>query len=277
MATFSLNRKKYGARLFKYIKTRLFHERIIKNRWPGRVTVPGKRRNVMKKQMLNYLAELGVIILILLAVSMFAFGFGQENSVTTPPGPTEYKVRELAKQLNLSGAQTAKVREILEKAHEQALNDRETFKTNAVELVSAARRRRRKERQSIRALLKPGQLEIYKKTDRPEPMDRELFMLTEGLLLNGDQAFTVEGILIEHYERFRDVRPAMRTGMRTGGGMGRMGRRLRGIMKTFNARKNKAIKKLLTKPQKKLYKQLQKDLEKKRKKRRKEMRKRRFR
>lgn len=232
----------------------------------------------MKKEWLSYLLDLGVVFLILLALSLFSFG--------QQPDLVKNQTIKLKKELKLNASQTAEVAKILVMSRKQALKDRETFKTDAVALVSAARQRRNRERLLINNLLLPEQKKLYKKFQRKSFMERELFMLSEGLLLTPDQAFTVEGILIEHYEKFKDMMPQgrMGTGMRPrgggggmrGGGMGRMGRRGMSMMRNFNAKKNKKIKKVLTKPQKKLLKQLQKDMEKKRRERMKQMRSRRF-
>lgn len=229
----------------------------------------------MKKKWLSYLLDISVIFFLLLALSMFAFG--QEASPSSDE-PVKQKVSTLKKDLKLNDVQAAEVVNILVMSGKQAHKDRDTFKADAVALVSAARQRRARERLLINNLLSPEQKEIYKKSQQMSQMERELFMLTEGLLLNPDQAFTVEGILIEHYERFRDFMPqgGMGAAMRPRSGNMRRGMgRMRSFMKSVNANKNKAIKKVLTKPQKTLFKQLQKDIEKKRSKRIKEMRSRR--
>lgn len=233
-----------------------------------------KRMNVMEIMLKIFL----VFIVMIVSVSLFA----EEQ----PVDPLSEQVMKLKKKLKLEKTQTAKVREILEKDREQALKDREMFKNSALDLIHTAQERRELANSHIESLLTPEQKEEFKEITKMTPFDRELFALTEGLLLDDDQSFTVEGILIDLQNEFGDMIPEeFRDGERGGEGIGRgrMGHSMRlgsplgryggvrNIMKEREKKKNKAIKKILFKHQKELFEQIKKDRKKKMKETRKKM------
>ncbi|MGD2092450.1 MAG: hypothetical protein PVH61_40160 [Candidatus Aminicenantes bacterium] len=217
---------------------------------------------------MNILIDILLVFILVFPASSFA---GEQSHQTADP--LAQQVMKLKKRLNLTDEQSTKVKKILKRAGDQAIKDRETFKTDAVTLVELAWERRETANMRIEALLNSDQREEFQKIARMTPFDRELFDLTEGLLLDDDQAFTVEGILIRYYkslnelipeemreriaegDRERDVKRGRPTGM--GMGMFKYGR-LKRVMEEFNDQKIRAIKKVLTKAQKKLYKQLRK-------------------
>jgi hypothetical protein len=205
----------------------------------------------------------------------------------------EKQLEKLTQQLKLSEEQTTKVREILQEVQLQKENDRKTYKTDALALIQAAWTRRNHEDNKIAPILDNQQLEEYKALRKLHPVDRELFELTEGLCLNDEQIFDVEGILINLYNEFAPMAdfmdmmgdgglppgPAKGGGIGPGGGsggmggmpMGRGGGMMANMMKKIEAKKAKAIKKLLTDEQKELYEQIRKDRKQKMKERMKRM------
>lgn len=221
-----------------------------------------------------------LVIILILSVSVFAKKNNKQNQdqtiqkqiQTQPVNPVSQRVNKLKKKLQLTGTQTAAVREILEKGQKQAEKDRETFKTNAVRLIETAWDRRKAANTHIREQLDDRQKEKFKKMSRMTPFDRELFDLVEGLLLDDDQAFTVEGILIKYYNQFNEFIPVeIRERMEEedsppggrrflppyGEGMGTRGAgMLKRFMARLRAKKNRAIKKILDNEQKDLFNQL---------------------
>lgn len=193
----------------------------------------------------------------------------------------EKQLEKLTQRLNLSEEQTTKVREILQEVQLQKEADRQTYKTDALALIQAAWTRRNHVDNKIEPILDKQQLEEYKALRKLHPVDRELFVLTEGLCLNDEQIFDVEGILIRHYNEFAPMADFMEMmgeggphpGPPKGGGigpggdrggmggmpMGRGGGMMGNMMKKIEAKKAKAIKKLLTDEQKELYEQIRKD------------------
>lgn len=216
----------------------------------------------------NILVDIFWVFILVFSASLFA---GEQSN--QPADPLAQQVMKLKKRLNLTDEQTTKAAKILKEADEQAVKDREAFKTDAVTLIEVAWDRRETSNMRIEALLTPDQREEFQKIARMPPFDRELFDLTEGLLLDDNQAFTVEGILIKYYNTLNEMIPEemreriaegdresnVKRGRPTGMGMGmfRYGR-LKRVMEEFNDQKIRAIKKVLTKEQKKLYKQLRK-------------------
>jgi hypothetical protein len=209
-----------------------------------------------------------LVFILIFSASLFA---GEQSN--QPTSPLTQQLMKLKKRLKLTDEQGTKVEKILNKTGEQAVKDRRAFKTNAVTLVEVAWERRETANMRIEALLNPDQKEEFKKIARMTPFDRELFDLIEGLLLDDDQAFTVEGILIKYYNILNEMIPEemrermavegregdIRRGRPSGMGMGmRMYGRFKRVMEEFNEKKVRAIKKVLTKEQKKLYKQLRK-------------------
>jgi len=220
----------------------------------------------------NYMKTVLEVSLILLAIILSASLFAEEQ----PFDPLSEQVMKLKRKLKLDDTQTTKVREILEKDQAQTVKDRDTFKENAISLIQVAYDRRDTTNTQIESLLNPDQKERFKEIVEMTPFDRDLFELTEGLCLNDDQAFTVEGILIDYYNAVKGMIPEeMRPvgGNEKGGRYGRMippegmrgFGRLKAVMKAHEKKKNKAIKKILTKEQKELFKQIQEDRKKKRK------------
>lgn len=232
------------------------------------------------KKWFKYVEIAGVALLVMLAVSMFTLAAEDAK-------PQDAVSRELVKlkaTLSLDETQVKEVSRILKASISQATLDRENFKLNGVALIEASRRRRKTKMQQIKMLMKPEQMKAFDKNMRVKPFDHELSMWIEGLLLNGDQAFTVEGILIEHYNRLETMMPEAMdqddrmdrggrgSGMGHGGGKsgGRsgmgygigMGRRGKSMMKELQHKKNKQIRKILDKNQKVLYKQILKDIKK---------------
>lgn len=216
----------------------------------------------------NISVHILLVFIFVFPVSLFAQGQSHQ-----PVDPLVQQVMKLKKQLNLTDEQTTKVEKILKKSGEQAVKDRATFKTDAVTLVELAWERRETANMRIEALLNPEQKEEFKKIARMTPFDRELFDLTEGLLLDDDQAFSVEGILIKYYNTLNEMIPEemreriaegdresdVKRGRPTGMGMGMiMYGRFKRVMEEFNEKKIRAIKKILIKEQKILYKQLRK-------------------
>jgi len=194
--------------------------------------------------------------------------------VTAQSTGMEKQLEKLTQQLNLSEEQTTKVREILQEVQLQKETDRQTYKTDALALIQTAWTRRNHVDNKIEPILDSQQLEEYKALRKLHPVDRELFVLTEGLCLNDEQIFDVEGILIQQYNEFAPLADFMEmmgegglpSGPPKGGGkggmgmpMGRGGGMMANMMKKIEAKKAKAIKKLLTDEQKELYEQIRKD------------------
>jgi Spy/CpxP family protein refolding chaperone len=194
----------------------------------------------------------------------------------------EKQLEKLTQKLNLSEEQTTKAREIFQEVQMQKAVDRQTYKTDALALIQAAWTRRNFVDNKIEPILDSQQLEEYKALGKLHPVDRELFVLTEGLLLNDEQIFDVEGILIRLHNEYGQLSELMEMmgagggkpggpggggiGIGPGGGrggmgmpMGRGGGMMANMMKKIEAKKAKAIKKLLTDEQKELYEQIRKD------------------
>ena len=220
----------------------------------------------------KYMKTVLEVSLIILAIILSASLFAEEQ----PFDPLSEQVTRLKERLKLDDTQTAKVREILETDRGQTAKDRETFKGNALSLIQVATDRRKTTNMHIESLLNPDQKERFEEFVKMTRFDRDLFELIEGLCLNDEQAFTVEGILIDYYNAVKGMMPEE---MQPGVGdekSGRYGRmipptgmrgfgRLRAAMKAQEKKKNKAVKKILTKEQKALFKQIREDRKKKRK------------
>jgi hypothetical protein len=221
---------------------------------------------------------LGILIIIALVVLPVSL-VGQEKTYANVD-TLEERVTKLKNSLDLDDDQAAKIREILEKDREQAAKDRESFKTKALDLIQFAYDRRDNTNVEIEQLLNPGQKEEFKESLRMTRFDRELFELTEGLILNDDQAFTVEGILIEYFNKMKEIMPVdtwsegriPKEEMRGDPPMPRRGYgRTGGMLKGAGRKKNKRIKRVLTDEQKILFKQILEDREEKRREMRKKM------
>ena len=199
------------------------------------------------------------------------------EETSQPADPLAEQVMKIQKRLALDDAQTAKVREILEKEQAAAVKDRGTFYNDALSLIKTAYDRKKEKEAQVEALLNPVQKEKFKDMVKMTRYDHDLFELTEGLMLNDEQAFTVEGILIDYYNKFKEMMPEGMgpgegpgpgtpmpppdKGMKSSYGFGSM----KGMMKSNERKKNKAIKKVLTTSQKELFEQIQKDRAEKRK------------
>lgn len=226
------------------------------------------------KKWFNDFKAVAVVVLILPAMVMSAANTPQKQKASK----LDEEVLKLKKELKLDDKQTAQVRGILEKDREQAVRDREMFKTDAMNLIGAAQDRRSEVNLQVSKLLDDTQKETFGKMRKMTLFDRELFNLTEGLLLDDDQAFAVEGILIDFYNRLEEMMPE---GMRVSGGEGRGGDRggsmdmgrVRGMMRDMQYQKQTKIKKVLSNVQKKLYKQILKDQRQRQKERRKQWKK----
>ena len=225
------------------------------------------------KKMINYYK---VCVLVLAAVVLLT----AQPLVAQDTG-IEKQLTKLQQKLNLNEEQTAAVREILRQEDSQKAADRETYKKDALALIRAAWERRKNTFSKIEPLLDEGQLGEFESFKKPHPVDRELFELTEGLLLTEEQVFDVEGVLIQFHNEFGGMGEMIEGGGVPMGpppsGRGRMGmsmgegRGIGGMMKEAEAKKAKAIKKVLTEEQKVMYEQIRKDRKEKMKERIKEM------
>lgn len=229
---------------------------------------------------MNVLKIFLAAVIIILTAPLFA-----AEETVQPANPLVEQVIKLQKRLALDDAQTVKVREILEKEQAAAVKDRETFKTNALSLIQTAYDRKKEKEAQVEALLNPLQKEKFKDVVKMTRFDRDLFEFIEGLVLNDEQAFTVEGILIDYYNKFKEMMPegmggdegpgpgmpmpSPDKGIKSPGGGGPM----KGMVKSLERKKNKAIKKVLTPGQKVLFERIQKDRSEKRKQRSEEARK----
>jgi hypothetical protein len=193
--------------------------------------------------------------------------------------PVIQRSKKLQENLQLTDQQAAEVQKIFRNSRIKTDENRKRFKANAPALVKAARDLRRDTHSSIRKLLDESQIETFEDMTKMTRFDRELFELTEGLMLDEDQSFTVEGILIEHENRLKEMIPPEllemaenddapgksdrihfgRGGNRDNRGMMPGGGRIRKALKSLQKKKYKAIKKILDKEQKLLLKQLRED------------------
>lgn len=225
------------------------------------------------KKMINYY-KIGVLVLAAVVLLTGQPLAAQDTGI-------EKQLTKLQQKLNLNEEQTAAAREILRQEDSQKTADRETYKKDALALIRAAWERRKTTYSKIEPLLDEGQREELESIKRPHPVDRELFELTEGLLLTEEQVFDIEGVLIQFHNEFGGMGEMLegggallgpppsgksRMGMPMGGGRG-----IGGIMKEAEAKKAKAIKKTLTEEQKVMYEQIRKDRKEKMKERIKEM------
>lgn len=206
----------------------------------------------------------------------------------------DVRFEKLNQQVTFEETQKPLVRQLLVQGKIQESMDRITYKNNALALINAAWNRERNIDRKMEDILTSEQKEKYMETRRMDPVSRELFTLTEGLLLTDEQAFDAEGILINIHNEFKPLKEitegegggegmppgpppdsgefephgggappmGMGGGRGMGGGMGMgpgpMGGR-DNPFKTMEAKKEKAIKKILTKEQKELYDQILKE------------------
>jgi hypothetical protein len=200
----------------------------------------------------------------------------------TPAQDTQID-KELEKfklRLGLTEMQITKIQGILQEVQQQKSTDQKTYKKDAPALINAAWTRRSHMNKEIESILDSQQLEEFKRLRKLHPVDRELFVLTEGLFLNEEQIFDVEGVLIRMYNEIEPLNhfmemmgegglpPGSSGGEIDPGGKDRMepmpmrrgrGRMAAGFIKKIEAKKAKAIKKYLTDEQKALYEQIRKD------------------
>lgn len=220
----------------------------------------------MQKKKINVFKVFLLIFIIMYFIPLFAVEVN-----TQPVDLLSEQVTKLKNQLSLDDSQTTKLREILEKEQATAAANRETFKNNALKLTQAAYDRKKEKETQIEALLNPIQKEKFKEISKMSRFDRDLFELTEGLLLNDEQTFIVEGILIDYYNKVKEIIPeerwsdeevgpdmSMQTPIKEIGAQREFGLMKR-MIKSFERKKDKAIEKVLTPGQEILFEQIQKD------------------
>jgi hypothetical protein len=191
--------------------------------------------------------KISVILFITIWFCVPALSFSQVSPWT---------VEKLQKEISLTELQTTAVKEILEKDRAQEIKDREAFKSDAVRLIEAAHKRRETVNSLIDNQLDNVQKEKFKSLTVLSPFDRELFDLIEGLLPDDDQAFTIESILIERYNKIKEMAPpGFMGGDMPPPGMGRS-RSFKSMRKSFDRHTNRAIRKILNPVQKERFKQL---------------------
>jgi len=146
-------------------------------------------------------------------------------------------------------------------------------------LIQKAYDRKKETGAQVEVLLNPLQKDKFQEVVKMTRFDRDLFELTEGLVLNEEQVFTVEGILIDYYNKLKEIipeemwsdeGPGAGIPMRSPGkaiGASRGFGRMKGLMRSLERKKNRAIRKVLTTGQKVLFEQIQKDRSEKRKRR----------
>ncbi len=199
-----------------------------------------------------------------IAIVIFLFGlmgWAEKNEIINQV------VGNLAKQLELNQEQENRLTKIVEAAQQQKQKDQLSYKMDALLLIKAANARKRLENADILDILNDIQKDKYKNIIKMDPFKRELFELTEGLRLSDDQAFTLEGILIDINNQWG----GMSSGRTTPAGMGARTRRTRPpgmvsekkmrsyrkkMQKKLQYKKKRAIHKILTKEQKILHKQI---------------------
>lgn len=128
-------------------------------------------------------------------------------------GDTARKLTGISAQLELSNDQALEVEKIFKMTQSQAVKDRETFKGNAMGLVQTARQRRRTSDQLIFRLLKPEQRQKFFNYLKKRQRNEELEMLTEGLMLSGEQVTHVKRILNEFREKWEKQMRFNRSGI----------------------------------------------------------------
>jgi len=223
---------------------------------------------------MNVLKIFLAAVVIFLAVPLFA-----AEETAQPADPLFQQAMKLQKRLALDDAQTLKVREILEREQAAAVKDRDTFNKNALNLIQKAYDRKKETGAQVEVLLNPLQKDKFQEVVKMTRFDRDQFELTEGLVLNEEQVFTVEGILIDYYNKLKEIipeemwsdeGPGAGIPMRSPGkaiGASRGFGRMKGLMRSLERKKNRAIRKVLTTGQKVLFEQIQKDRSEKRKRR----------
>ncbi|MCP5106496.1 MAG: hypothetical protein GY950_24135 [bacterium] len=230
-----------------------------------------------------------VVVIVILSASLFVYGQTAQTTQTGQPlnpDPLTERLTKLQQKLKLDETQTINVQKILENEREQAATHRQSLKNDALTLIKTAHLRRKTTNAEIEKILTPGQIETFKEIAHMNRFDRDLFELTEGIILTDDQAFTVEGILIDYYNKINEMMPErMRERSERGmGGTGPGGKEPTGermadpgempkrqfsgmkrMMKSFERKKNRDIKKILTDQQKERFSQIRKDRKEKRK------------
>ena len=218
---------------------------------------------MMRRRALCRLLDVIGVLLLTVAVMSAA---GQDPSGRKGP---------LSEMLKLDDQQMLRFEEILKMEHSQAKLDRENFKTNAVALIEAARRRRSMVDSHIEEMLQSEQKERFESFKQQRIHQREMFMLTEGCLLTPEQREQAREILEKYRPGEKGMRPDGSNGRENGmdrpgggrmggqmggrGGMGSGGRggdRFRRTMEEMDSKKAKEIKEILDPEQKELYKQV---------------------
>lgn len=219
-----------------------------------------------QKSLCRFLDVIGVLLILV------AFVSAVEHDPEVKPGT-------LSELLEFDNRQMDRYADIMEMEQSQATLDRENFKTNTAGLIEAARRRRSMVDEHIEAMLTPEQQEVFEDLKQRRKRQRELFMLTEGLLLTPGQQDQVREILEKYRPGKKGDRPegfkGREMGMgRPGGGMGRPGGGMMGggrggmrpggrggdgfrqKMDEMDAKKAKEIKQILSPEQQELFKQV---------------------
>lgn len=120
----------------------------------------------------------------------------------TAAGDTGQELTQISAQLGLTDNQALEVGKILKMTNSQAAQDRENFKGNARGLIEMARQRRRTRDQLIFRLLDEEQKHKFFTYMKKKQSEEELFLLTEGLMLTGEQLSQVKRILNEFREKW---------------------------------------------------------------------------
>lgn len=210
-------------------------------------------------------------IALTVVIVIFLVPLSAVEKTMPPPDPLVEQLMNLKNRLALDEFQTSKVREILEKEQVAASKDRDTFKGNALDLIKAATNRKKEKEDQIGTLLNSFQQEKFKEMVKWTRFDRDLFELTEGLVLNDEQAFTIEGILIDYYNKIKEIMPeemwpgeghepniSIRVPKKRTGDRPELGP-IRRMLKSLERKKNNSIRKVLTPGQKKLFEQVKKE------------------
>lgn len=235
-----------------------------------------KKKTIFRKKCLIFIPVLFIIFI----------SFVRAGNIPVIPSKN---INDFKDELKLSEPQIKKFEKTIKIYYSQAILDRETFKTNSIALIEAAKRRRSIFDAGMNSFLNDEQKMQYESIKRDSIIDKELFILKEGLLLTDPQVLQARFILEEYNPRIDIIRENMSemhgnrdpdrssTKGSISGGRGSSIRGGRGGMKrgsslnggpggeiaALKKAKSKKIKAILIELQKKLYKQLNKYLSKK--------------
>ncbi len=235
-----------------------------------------KKKKIFRKKCLAFIPVLFIIF-----ISFVRAG-------TIPVIPSK-KINDFKDELKFSELQIKKFEKTIRIYYSQATLDRETFKTNSIALIEAAKRRKIMFDTGMNSFLNDEQKMQYESIKRDSIIDKELFILKEGLLLTDPQVLQAMFILEEYNPRIDIIRENMsemrgnrNSGKSSAKGSMRSGRENRlhggrsgmkrgsnlnsgpgGEIAALKKAKIKKIKAILTELQKKLYKQLNKYFSKK--------------